>query len=207
MTSVAKRERRDLCELLEAHGPLAPTLCEGWTTSDLVAHLFVRERRPFAAAGILVPALAQVTERAMERAKGQLGYSGLIARVRSGPPPPFGLFDERANVLELFIHHEDVRRAQDGWEPRREAALDAAIWPVVRLGSRLMARRLHGVGLELAAPGFGNVVAKRAQLMARVSGLPSELAVFMTGRQRAARVQIEGPDGVTSRIEDAPFGL
>ncbi|MGD0448569.1 MAG: maleylpyruvate isomerase family mycothiol-dependent enzyme [Candidatus Dormibacteria bacterium] len=40
------QERRELCDLLIQVGPDAPTLCEGWTTSDLAAHLVLRERFP-----------------------------------------------------------------------------------------------------------------------------------------------------------------
>ncbi|MHB1139691.1 MAG: maleylpyruvate isomerase N-terminal domain-containing protein, partial [Microthrixaceae bacterium] len=45
----ARRERAELCELFEIVGPDVATLCEGWTTRDLAAHLVVRERRPDAA--------------------------------------------------------------------------------------------------------------------------------------------------------------
>ena len=35
MSTFAKRERLLLADLLEAEGPDAPTLCEGWQTRDL----------------------------------------------------------------------------------------------------------------------------------------------------------------------------
>src|SRR5690349_11008507 len=50
----ARTERAALCDLLVTVGPDAPTLCEGWTTRDLAAHLAVRDRRPDAAAGIVL---------------------------------------------------------------------------------------------------------------------------------------------------------
>ena len=53
--SLASRERAALCDLFAEVGPDAPTLCAGWTTRDLAAHLLVRERRPWASAGIVVP--------------------------------------------------------------------------------------------------------------------------------------------------------
>ena len=37
------RERMGLCDLFVELGPDAPTLCEGWTTADLAAHLVLRE--------------------------------------------------------------------------------------------------------------------------------------------------------------------
>ena len=43
-----------------------------------------------------------------------------LDQVASGPPlySPFKLLDSIANVAEMFIHHEDVRRARPDWEPR-----------------------------------------------------------------------------------------
>src|SRR5262245_9679824 len=46
VTSFYRRERAALCDLLDRVGPDRPTLCEGWTTNDLAAHLWVRESDP-----------------------------------------------------------------------------------------------------------------------------------------------------------------
>jgi uncharacterized protein (TIGR03083 family) len=51
--SYSRDERLALCTLLDKTGPDAPTLCEGWNTGDLAAHLVLRERRPDAAAGVI----------------------------------------------------------------------------------------------------------------------------------------------------------
>lgn len=206
-TSLAQSERQALCNLLEERGPLAPTLCEGWTTSDLAAHLFVRESRPLASPGILLTPFAEITERAMERAKGELGYGGLIRRIRSGPPYPLRLFDAQMNLVEYFVHHEDVRRAEDGWEPREDSVLDRALWDKVKLGSRIMARRLRGAGLELVAPAYGSTLARSLQPRAVVTGGPQELALLLFGRQAVARVQIEGPETARHAVETARFGI
>ena len=47
--------------------PDAPTLCEGWKTRDLAAHLVVRERRPDATLGIAVPFLADYTAKVQNK--------------------------------------------------------------------------------------------------------------------------------------------
>jgi hypothetical protein len=39
-------ERLALAALLDQTGPDAPTLCAGWQTRDLAAHVMLRERRP-----------------------------------------------------------------------------------------------------------------------------------------------------------------
>ncbi|MGA8681954.1 MAG: TIGR03085 family metal-binding protein [Acidimicrobiales bacterium] len=205
--SLAQSERQALCNLLEERGPLAPTLCEGWTTSDLAAHLFVRESRPLASPGILFPPFAEITERAMERAKRDLGYGGLIRRVRSGPPYPMRLLDAQVNLMEYFVHHEDVRRAEDGWEPREDAVLDAALWPLVKRGARFMSRHLRGAGLELVAPGFGSQVARSGEVRAEVTGGPQELILLLMGRKKAARLELEGPDAALEALEDARLGI
>jgi uncharacterized protein (TIGR03083 family) len=58
-----RAERLALGTLLAETGPDAPTLCAGWTTGDLVAHLVIRERRLDAGPGVVVPALSGYTER------------------------------------------------------------------------------------------------------------------------------------------------
>ena len=40
---IDERERLQLCDLLQELAPDAPTLCAGWTTSDMAAHLVLRE--------------------------------------------------------------------------------------------------------------------------------------------------------------------
>jgi uncharacterized protein (TIGR03083 family) len=42
MATLAQEERNELCDLMLETGPDAPTLCEGWTTRDLAAHLVIR---------------------------------------------------------------------------------------------------------------------------------------------------------------------
>ncbi|MHB1509413.1 MAG: hypothetical protein ACYCST_12500 [Acidimicrobiales bacterium] len=111
------------------------------------------------------------------------------------------------NLLEYFVHHEDVRRSDDGWEPRQDAVLDAALWAALRRGARLMARRLRGAGLELAAPGYGSVVAREGAPLARTSASPQELVLLMFGRGKVARVEIEGPDAARAALDAANFRI
>jgi uncharacterized protein (TIGR03085 family) len=62
-TTLAQEERQTLCELLVELGPDAPTLCAGWVTADLAAHLVVRERRPDSGPGLVWPPLAGHTDK------------------------------------------------------------------------------------------------------------------------------------------------
>ena len=110
----AADERSALCELLSEIGPDQPTLCEGWQTRDLAAHLLVRERRPLAATGIVIKPvaghLARVQRRYAERPFPQL--IDALRRPPSWSPARLPAVDRAANTLEMYIHHEDVRRAQ-----------------------------------------------------------------------------------------------
>ena len=83
----AAQERAALCDALADAGPDAPTLCEGWTTHDLAAHVWVRENDPSAAPGLLIGALADVTASRMEATKRRWLYPELVEQIRRGPRP------------------------------------------------------------------------------------------------------------------------
>jgi uncharacterized protein (TIGR03085 family) len=206
MTAFAQYERRELADLMLAAGPDAPTRCAGWTTRDLAAHLVLRERRPDAAAGIVVRPLRGYTER-VQRALGDRPWPALVQTVRSGPPALLRRFDEQANLAEMFIHHEDVRRAQGGWEPRAlDPAEEAALWRRVVPMARLARRRLP-VATTLEAPGFGRIEARPGVPHVTVVGPPGELLLFVSGRQDVARVELSGPPESVASLREARLGL
>src|SRR5258705_13521617 len=97
-------------------GPDAPTLCEGWTTRDLAAHLVVRISRVDAAPGIVIKPLAPRLRRVQDKV-AQRDWPTLVGQVRQRPWWLAGV-DEAMNRVEYFVHHEDVRRAQPDWLPR-----------------------------------------------------------------------------------------
>jgi uncharacterized protein (TIGR03085 family) len=210
MTGYARAERGQLAELLRQLGPDAPTLCGDWTTADLAAHLVVRDRRPDSGPGLLVPALAGWTETVRRGALGSCGYQDLIDKVARPPwwsPVSNPLLHEPVNLMEYFIHHEDVRRAQPDWQPRDlPADLDAALWR--RLGVlRLMLRRAPAA-ITLIAPGHGELsTGKGGEPTVRITGSPGELVLFCSGRQRVARTELAGPDEITKRLSTANFSL
>jgi uncharacterized protein (TIGR03085 family) len=211
VTSTADAERAALCDLLAVLGPSAPTLCEGWDTRDLATHLYVRDREPKAWAGIMVPKLSDLATRAMAD-QADRPYGDIIAAVRQGAPKwsPLGLPGAKdvANLLEFVIHHEDVRRAQPGWGPRAvPASLADSVWKAVRFGSRATLRRApDGVVLHRAGTD-STVTAKKGELTVTVVGDPVELALFTSGRQRAARVDLSGDDAAISRLVSAKLGF
>ncbi|MFH9737822.1 TIGR03085 family metal-binding protein [Streptomyces roseolus] len=200
MSTHAKRERLLLADLLEAAGPDAPTLCEGWRTRDLAAHVVVRERRPDAAAGTVVPALRERLERVQEEFAAK-PYEELIRLVRTGPPrfSPFTIkqVDEGANVVEFYVHAEDVRRAQSGWSARElDPVFSDALWSRLEKTARLLGRKAP-VGLVLRRPNGQTVVAHKGTPVVTVSGEPAELTMYLYGRTEVAKVGLEGdPDAI-----------
>jgi uncharacterized protein (TIGR03085 family) len=204
------RERAELCDLLLETGPAAPTLCEGWATLDLAAHLDVREHDPRAGLAILGgDRFASLERRLMDGARAR-GFEALVERLRGGPPlVPWRLPVLRPllNDNEWFVHHEDVRRA-NGRGPRTDRPdLDATLWTSVRRMGPLFLRRVKGAGVELVAPGFGEVPARGSGPRARVTGGPQELVLFLFGRRGAARVTITGPDEAVSALAEARLGI
>ena len=208
VTDYARRERRELADLLLATGPDAPTLCTGWTTRDLAAHLVVRERRPDAMLGALIPPLAGHGEH-VRAAKAAQPYAELILEVRNPPwwsPLSNRLTDELANGVEFFIHHEDVRRSGTDWTPRElDPGQNRALWTAVKFTARLGLRKLH-LPLSVRAPGLGELTVGDAPQVT-ISGEPGELALFLSGRQRAAQVTIEGPPEAAERLRTANLGM
>ncbi|EGX59910.1 hypothetical protein SZN_10233 [Streptomyces zinciresistens K42] len=203
MSTFAKRERLLLADLLEAEGPEAPTLCEGWTTRDLAAHVVVRERRPDAAAGMLVKPLASRLDRAMEEFAAK-PYEELIQLIRTGPPrfSPFQLkqVDEASNTIEFYVHTEDVRRARPDWSPRElDPVFQDALWSRLERAARLMGRG-SPTGVVLRRPDGQTVVAHRGAPVVTVTGDPSELLLFTYGRQDAAKVVLEGDENAIAKL-------
>jgi uncharacterized protein (TIGR03085 family) len=204
VTSPADTERAALCDLLTELGPDAPTLCAGWDTRDLAAHLVVRDRKPQAWAGIVVPQLSRLADAAMA-GQAERSYEELVRAVRSGPPrwSPFGLpgVKDAVNLLEFVIHHEDVRRAQPGWGPRAvPKSLADPVWTAVRLTARAAYRKApDGVRLSRAGTDSASSV-KGGALVVTVVGDPVELALFQTGRRQVARVDLAGDDAAVARL-------
>lgn len=210
MSTHAKRERLLLADLLESSGPEAPTLCEGWTTRDLAAHLVVRERRADAAGGIVIKPLQPRLERVQAEFAAK-PYEELIQLIRTGPPrmSPFSLkqIDEASNTVEFFIHTEDVRRAQPDWTPRElDPVFADALWKRLETAARIYGRK-SPVGLVLRRPNGQTAVAHKGAPVVTVTGEPAELLLFASGRQAAARVEMDGGKDAIARLAEAELGL
>ncbi len=214
----ARDERIALCALLDEIGPREPTLCAGWTTFDLAAHLVVRERRPDAGVGLLGGPLAAYTRSVQHKLTERNPYPRVVQMIRSGPPrlSLFGIpgMDERANTVEFFVHHEDVRRAQPVWEPRKlDQGLSDVLWH--RLGMAKFILRKAPVGVELARddePGPTESGVPRIRITAKartpvvtVTGPPAELTMWAFGRTGAALIRLDGSEAAVKAIQAASW--
>lgn len=207
--TLATAERAAICDEFEKSGPDRPTLCAGWSTRDLLAHLLVRERQPWVAPGIVVPMLAPITERAM------LGYADtpwdeMVGMLRSGAPvwSPYwiGKVDEFVNGAEFFVHHEDVRRGEPGWTPRDpDPKRDDALWTLLLRMGRLLHRRSR-VGVVLRRPSGEQHVVNTGPGIVTIVGEPGELVLHAYGRD-AARIAFEGAPSDLAKLDISPRGI
>ena len=210
MTTAATQERHRFADELATAGPDAPTLCEGWTTRDLAAHIVVRDSRPDAAAGLVVPPLSSWTEK-VQRGVADRPFEKLVAQVRSGPPwwsfTRLGPVDRVINTTEFFVHLEDVRRAAEGWEVRSlDPELEADLSAALRRSARLVGRRVP-TGLVLEPEGAEPIVVVDRTPSVTVSGPVGELVLLLFGRQAHARVSYDGPDDAVEALRSASLGI
>lgn len=216
MTNFARAERQGLCDTFREVGPSAPTLCEGWLTADLAAHLVIRDRRPDLAAGMWIKPLEARLESAQREMATTTEWSALIDQVRSGPPvfsiARIEAVDQAMNTGEFYIHHEDVLRAAPDWTPEQRRAvapgLQAALWNgLARMGSAMYRR--SRVGVVLVADGYGRTQVKAPGELGSVvlTGDPGELLLYSYGRQAHADVVAEGSDAAVAALAGARLGI
>ncbi len=225
-------QRTTLVTLLEGLSDeqwAAETLCDGWDAGDMCAHLLVREREPWASAGLLIPPLAWLHEKRM-RARKQKGRQTLVRQLREGPPTLVtkGVIG-RVQVGEDYIHAEDIRRGgaassngsaadltpDDGTSDPRIAKI---LWESV---GRFALQTLGGVTADGAIAltdgdrtrtyTLGGRLARKASdpdpaRTVTVTGPVGELLLFTTGRS-AARVTVDGPDDLVAAVTDSRRGV
>lgn len=195
----AQDERRQLAELFREVGPDAPTLCDGWTTRDLAVHLVVRENRPDAAGGMFVPALKDRLEKVTAEYEAK-PFDELVDTWANGAPKwnPMRWADQLVNTAENFVHHEDVRRAREGWEPRELSPTGRRdLWRVATAMARRMLRDSAATVVLVRDDGAAATPVDRADRgggVVTVTGDPGEIVLWLFGRDEA-RVTIEGDEG------------
>lgn len=206
--TLARTERAALADLFGELGPDQPTLCDGWDTGELMAHLLIRERRMDAVLGVFIKPLAGWTAKVSAEYKKR-PWSEQIDLLRSGPPgySPFGWgsLDAKANGMEMFIHHEDARRGQPDWQPRVLDPMSRAEL-VPMLTSSLVIGGLKKKGIPVTArltdepagpdrpivlvpSAEPNTMAEQPGVVAR--GGVGEILLWLSGRSEV-RIEFEG---------------
>ena len=200
-------ERAGLARALSTLGPDHPTLCEGWQTQHLAAHVVLRDQAPWSRS-------ARKTGELAARAEDRSVFDELVAEVAQGPrwPAPTSRVAETMNLLELYVHTQDVVRAQPGGVElaageQRSPAYEAALWSQFRRYARLIYRRVP-TGVILVVTDGPRVVARRPRRghgSVVVSGPVTELILHGFGRGAASTVRVDGaPDDVAVVSETFP---
>ena len=124
--------------------------------------------------------------------------------------------DEPANTTEYFVHHEDVRRAQDPPGAPRDLGVDVEdwMWRRMKLLGRAFFRRIPvGILLERSdrTPPAGAEpeavrVASGADTVTLV-GKPSELLLYANGRHDQADVLLIGEEAALAALAGADFSV
>ncbi|HLS25973.1 MAG TPA: TIGR03085 family metal-binding protein [Beutenbergiaceae bacterium] len=189
------QEQHALVQSLREAGPDAPTLCEGWRSRHLAAHLYLRLHRPWHMAAGALPVnydpdaeTIQVGDRAAEPD----AYHRLLEAFEAPPARtnPLGWGGNRLHLLEYVVHHEDVRRADGPYQPRQLPLRQRrALWEQVRMMGRLSQARSSN-GVVLVVPDGPRAVVKRRPHAVAVTGSEVELALWLSGRTVHADVRL-----------------
>jgi len=207
--------REVLAETLLAAGPGAATLCAGWRTQELAAHLYLREHSAKVGLGLVVKPWNKVSEKATARLAAEAStpeaFADLVRKYRNGPPKlsPMALraVDHSANLVEFFVHTEDIRRATDRWAPRAlDLEYSEALWAELVKRAAILYRGVD-LGVVLVNPAGPRHVAKRAPVSVAIIGEPGELLMHANGRIGQALVSFEGRPDAVALLQTAPVGF
>lgn len=209
MASFARRERTALCNLALAVGEHAPTLSGDWDVKELVCHLLVRETSPIGAPGIVVPALSKLTDLEMKRLHRQ-DFGTLVERLRSPGLTPYAVpqIDALANTLEFFVHHEDIRRAGRHWRRRSLSVADQdALWGSLTYVGRGLVREAK-VPVVIRRTDTGETITlRRGKHPVELAGPPSEVVMYLFGRDQTRNLMFAGPEESVARLRRAGLGI
>lgn len=211
MVSHVVAERSDLRDTLAEVGPDCPTLCTGWDTRTLLAHMILRERSVIELATRLrLPRASVAAEKALADFTARHSYAAMLAAFDHGAPlwSPLALGPAREvfNLLEYVVHHEDVRRVDPSVQPRDlPADRQRAIFERLRGFARVTMRSAPDpVRLQWS---HRTIDIGRGPKTVTVKGDPLELALFAYGRQAVAVVEYTGDPAAIRRMQGARLGI
>ncbi len=198
-------EHRAIADTLALVGPGGATVIEGWTTTELAAHLaslevaggiplfigrqLITRVHPRPTKGSL-----ELAGRALERARAR-GYERCVERIRSPYRLPMRAGGAPVAIFEVFVHHQDVLRADPGLAARA-APPELAVslpWLLAFHG-----KRLDGVRLELETDAGVQAVGDGAPV--RVRGEVGEVVLWLAGRAAHCRVDVDADPDALGRV-------
>ena len=191
---LAEQERADLAELLQGLTPQqwsAPTLCDGWTVRDVVAHMLsYEERGPAGLAWCFARGLGSFdrTNAIAMADYADHGPDGLLALLERSRRPRglTAMLGGRIALTDGMIHQQDIRRPLDLSRAipaeRLAAALEVArTAPTLGASARIRGLRLQATDLDWAT-GEGD----------QITGPGEALLMAIAGRS-AALTELSGP--------------
>lgn len=171
---------------------MTPSLCDGWTVHDVVAHL-VDVARTTRIGFVVDMARARFdfdrqNARGIERARGDSPHDTLqrlreVAARTSTPPGPL---DTR--IVEEVVHGEDIRRPLGIVHGYSEEAVVRSLRQQVRTSTAFGGARELVAGVRLTATDVGLTIGDGVE----VSSTALSLLLTVSGR-RVALNEIEGP--------------
>src|SRR3954471_20787198 len=173
----------------------------------MAAHVYVRERRPDAALGVLpLGPLSAYTERVMKSVVESLGYDGILRKLREVAPIVRVLHvDEAINTVEFFIHTEDVRRPNKMPEREMPDEFENKVARRLKQQGRLSFRRVNAQ--VRLVPTIGEPVEFGSGPLVEVHGRPSEMMLLAFNRKDDATVEYTADAGGSETLQKAQRGL
>jgi uncharacterized protein (TIGR03085 family) len=149
----------------------------------------------------------------MNRELEKHGYHGTVERVRTGPPPGplrIGPIRYRVNLIEMTVHHEDVRRANSRGPRTDRTDLDGAVWEMLGSTLRLvlLRGRVRDLRVQLQRPdGQTHAAGKEDGPKVTLNGPPVEILLYLQGRREASQATVTGEEAGVKKFEAANFAI
>lgn len=191
------RELRDrqlllFCAALDAVEPTSPTLCDGWDAHHLALHVWQLKHDPLAWPGVALARFASTTAARAARRRRRQSYGNLVSTLRTegggiAAMPMDALEGHRHALGEYYVHTQDVLRANGLRTEQPGLDLEHALWLRAGRAAGILHRRRPG--LILRWPGVGDHRVTRGAPGTIVTGLPSEVILWVYGRTTVADVE------------------
>ena len=198
---------------LYAAGPNEPTLVEQWQTQHLAASVFLHENPHELVRlghGTSSAALQTAVDELADESTSRKAFYNLVRKIGDGPQKPPAAQREsllkrirrtvasrrqelESPLLTLFLHTEDIRRAQTRWAPRKLTdEYASALFEQLREQARKYYVNAK-TGYVLVRTNGERIVAKRGTTLTYVTGPAGELVLHALGRPDHALVLIDRP--------------